>query len=246
MTGVTAIGGGVHGEEHIPGIIPTATVPRVRPSSLAVNFLAHSALAFDDPSLLVGQFAGDFVRGRDLSGFPPRVATGIRLHRSIDAFTDAHPALRVARRGFEPTLRRHAGIVVDVVFDHLLARHWPAPAGRDLPGHARWVDESLAVHRTVLPPALARFATFVRGERLLEGNVEPRSIGRTLERLSRRSPRMAPLALAATRGTPLVSSLSEPFAAFWPELVRMADTRYAELLLLESPEASSGRSGAER
>ena len=202
--------------EHNPVPSPAELPGRV------VNFLAHSALAFDDPALLAGQFAGDFVRGRDLSGFPPRVASGIRLHRRVDAFTDAHPEVAAARRAFEPPLRRHAGIVVDVVFDHLLAGRWPAPAGRSLPAHARWVDDALARHGAVLPERLAGFALWLARERLLEGNAEAASVGRTLERLSRRSDRMAPLAAAAIDIEPVIERLRLPFERFWPSLEVMA------------------------
>ena len=194
-----------------------------------MNFLAHSALAFGDPALLAGQFAGDFVRGRDLSAFPTRVARGIRLHRRVDAFTDAHPAVVAARRAFEPDLRRHAGIVVDVVFDHLLARAWSAPGGRSLVAHAEWVDAALAAHEHALPPALGRFRAFIAREGVLAGNVDADEIGRTFLRLSRRSPAMAPLALAADRVDALAARLGEPFEALWPALGVAAGERLEEL-----------------
>jgi len=214
-----------------------------------VNFLAHSALAYDDPALLAGQFAGDFVRGRDLSAYPPRVATGIRLHRRMDAFTDAHPAVAAARASFDPALRRHAGIVMDVVFDHLLARDWPAPAGRDLATHARWADTALSVHASVLPASLARFADDARRTGLLEGNANVAAIGETLERLSRRSPRMAVLTLAAARGPSFVAPLEAVFATLWPALKAATDERLAaldgEVRGGEAREGASGVAGGE-
>ena len=203
----------------------------------AMNFLAHSALAFDDPALLAGQFAGDFARGTDLSRFPPRVAAGIRLHRRVDALSDAHPAAVAARRGFEPPLRRHAGIVLDVVFDHLLARAWPAPAGRDLAAHAAWAHAALAAHRGALPPALEGFRRFAVREDLLRGNADAARVAATLRRLARRSPRMAPLALAAERVPALAERLEEPFRALWPALERGARARLEEL------EAGGGTGG---
>lgn len=193
-----------------------------------MNLLAHSVLAFDDAALLAGQFAGDFVRGPDLSGWSPRVAAGIRLHRRVDAFTDAHPLVVAARSEFEPALRRHAGVIIDVVFDHLLARAWPRPAGRTLAEHARWVDASLTAHGPELPAALVRFAGFVRAERVLERNTEPAAVARTLERLSRRSERMAPLALAAGQVDAIAVRLDAPFTQLWPVLERMARDALAD------------------
>jgi len=210
--------------KHIPRIIVAV-----------MNFLAHSALAFDDPALVAGQFAGDFVRGADLGRFPARVASGIRLHRRIDAFTDAHPAVVEARRSFDPDLRRHAGIVIDVIFDHLLAREWPSPHGRDLRAHAAWVDASLVAHADCLPPALARFRGHIAREDVLAGNRDATSVATTFARLSRRSPRMAPLALAAGQVGPLAERLQEAFRTLWPELERTACERLDELLADEPP-----------
>lgn len=189
-----------------------------------MNFLAHSALAFDDEGLLAGQIAGDFVRGSDLSAFPPSTARGIRLHRRVDAFTDSHPRVLEARRGFEPPLRRYAGIIVDIIFDHWLARHWPSPGGRDLASHARWVDAALASQRESLPHDAQRFAAFLGRERVLERNHDIDAVSKTLLRVSRRSVRLAPMAAAAPRAADFARALEEPYLALWPELHGMART----------------------
>jgi len=189
-----------------------------------LNFLAHSVLAFDDDALLVGQIAGDFVRGPDLSAYPSRIATGIRLHRRIDAFTDGHLRVADARRLFEPPLRRYAGIIVDIVFDHWLARHWPSPGGRDLASHARWVDTTLATQRGFLGDDVLRFASYLATERVLERNEDIDAVSETLLRVSRRSPRLSPMATAAPLAADFASALEAPFLELWPELSSMART----------------------
>lgn len=55
------------------------------------------------------------------------VVEGIRLHRSIDHFTDTHPLVLEVVELFRPQQKRFAPVVVDLVFDHLLAcdfHHW--------------------------------------------------------------------------------------------------------------------------
>ncbi|MCC2617097.1 ACP phosphodiesterase [Aestuariibacter halophilus] len=89
-----------------------------------MNYLAHLHLAAVSGSDLVGNFLGDFVKGSQLDAFPVEIQHGIRLHRAIDSFTDRHPQVRNTMGGFKPPLRRVAGIVLDVYFDHLLLRHW--------------------------------------------------------------------------------------------------------------------------
>jgi len=100
-----------------------------------MNFLAHSLMGFDDDALIAGQFCGDFVRGRDLSQFPEAVERGIRMHRFLDIYTDSFPALQAARADIQQLPRRFSGIVVDVLFDHYLARNWKAVSDITLSEH---------------------------------------------------------------------------------------------------------------
>ena len=60
-----------------------------------MNFLAHIYLSGDDPNIMVRNFIGDFVKGRNLAEqLGTAVGKGIELHRAIDEFTDSHPVVR--------------------------------------------------------------------------------------------------------------------------------------------------------
>ncbi|HEY3430492.1 MAG TPA: DUF479 domain-containing protein, partial [Cyclobacteriaceae bacterium] len=57
-----------------------------------MNFLAHLYLSGTHQKVMVGNFIGDFVKGRNaLETFEPEIVKGIELHRGIDEFTDSHP-----------------------------------------------------------------------------------------------------------------------------------------------------------
>jgi acyl carrier protein phosphodiesterase len=93
-----------------------------------MNYLAHAFLSFGDPNLLVGNMISDYVKGKQQFEYPPNIKRGIDLHRSIDQFTDAHPATKAAKQFFAPVYRLYAGAFVDVVYDHFLAQdehHFP-------------------------------------------------------------------------------------------------------------------------
>ena len=85
-----------------------------------MNFLAHSFLTFNDGQI-VGQFLEDFIRNKDRYSFPKDIQDGITLHRSIDTFTDSHPAIHEAKKVFSPLVRLYAGAFVDVSMDYFLA-----------------------------------------------------------------------------------------------------------------------------
>jgi len=90
-----------------------------------VNYLAHLYLSGDDPEIQLGNFIGDFVRGRNPeSEYPVKVAIGIHLHRIIDSYTDSHSIVRESKLRLRPVYRHYSGVLVDIYYDHFLARHW--------------------------------------------------------------------------------------------------------------------------
>lgn len=91
-----------------------------------MNFLAHLWLADAAQLPLAGAILGDTLRGVLPADMPEPLARSVQLHRRIDAETDHHPRVAAARRRFAPGARRYAGILIDVLFDHLLAQDWTA------------------------------------------------------------------------------------------------------------------------
>ena len=86
-----------------------------------MNYLAHLLLAEQTAESLIGNLAGDFVKGRIGDEVPPAIAAGIRHHRRVDAFTDSHPSVTAFRRVLIPEHGHYARVIADVFFDHFLA-----------------------------------------------------------------------------------------------------------------------------
>jgi len=89
-----------------------------------VNFLAHALLSPDDDEIRAGNVCADLVKGRIDGTVPPGIVTGVALHRAIDRFADRHPAFRSCLGCITAPRRRYAGVIVDIFFDHCLARCW--------------------------------------------------------------------------------------------------------------------------
>ncbi|MGB5965432.1 MAG: ACP phosphodiesterase [Sulfurimonadaceae bacterium] len=49
---------------------------------------------------------------------------GVRLHRFIDTYTDAHPIVKQSKERISPERRRFSAILIDIFYDHFLAIHW--------------------------------------------------------------------------------------------------------------------------
>jgi len=86
-----------------------------------MNFLAHFYLSYPNELLTVGNFMGDFVKGKKYLDYSPEIAKGILLHRSIDYFTDTNPITGRIKDIFYPHFGRFSAIVVDMCLDYFLA-----------------------------------------------------------------------------------------------------------------------------
>lgn len=86
-----------------------------------MNYLAHIYLSGSDRELQLGNFLGDFVKGKAYEKYPEPLKTGILLHREIDSFTDSHPIFCETVDILRPTFSRYSGIMADLYYDYCLA-----------------------------------------------------------------------------------------------------------------------------
>ena len=89
-----------------------------------MNFLAHLYLSGDNDLLKIGNFMADGIHGKHFDNFPTDVQKGIILHRAIDTFTDAHPIFRQSTKRLHANYHHYSGIIVDIFYDHFLAKNW--------------------------------------------------------------------------------------------------------------------------
>ena len=86
-----------------------------------MNYLAHAYLSFNKPKILVGNMISDHVKGKKQFDYETAIQKGIKLHRAIDAFTDAHAITKQAKQYLYPAVGTYSGAFIDVVYDHFLA-----------------------------------------------------------------------------------------------------------------------------
>lgn len=123
-----------------------------------MNYLAHIALSGRNGSLQVGNFIGDFVKGKAYDNYTAEIKRGILLHRKIDHFTDNHDDVRACVELLRPEFGRYSAIVVDLYFDYFLANSIEQYfAKRTLSGIAFHFYLAAAWHYLVLPPKVKNF-----------------------------------------------------------------------------------------
>ena len=205
----------------------------------ALNHLAHFVLAPENDAARMGTLLGDFARGTDLSDWPPEVEQAIRLHRRVDAFTDAHPVVLAAKGALPAIWRRYAGILLDVYFDHVLINDW-----------ARWHDAPLAAYASDAHASLARIASALpepardvcarmAEHAALTTCATPDGVARVLARIGARFKRPQPLADALPALITANDALTDAFEAFFPALRAEARAYLAGSTLSTRPPALS-------
>jgi len=100
---------------------------------IRMNILAHIYLSGASDEVKVGNFIGDYVKGRKYNKFPEAVSQGIRIHRDIDDYTDKHPVVQLSKSLLYSDIHKYSGVIVDVIYDHYLARDWArySPVNQD-------------------------------------------------------------------------------------------------------------------
>ncbi len=190
-----------------------------------MNHLAHFALAPDGDQARSGTWLGDFVRGSDLSAWPPAIEQAIRLHRRIDSFTDTHALTLDARRSLPAPLRRYAGILLDVYFDHLLIRDWPRWHSVTLQDYSNDLHACLARIAPALPEPAGRVAHGMATRHGLTACASPTGMARVLARIGSRLSKPVALDEALPALVAAHTALETAFEHFFP-LLQAEAARY--------------------
>ncbi len=150
-----------------------------------MNFLAHIYLSGDeDEGQMIGNYIGDYVKGRRLSEYPFSMQCGILVHREIDHFTDTHPVYKRSKDRFVPVAGRYAGVVCDVVYDHFLAKNWGGYHSTPLKRYAWRVYGIILKNWFHLPSEMQRFSVNFIAKRRLTAYSTIEGIQETLELMS--------------------------------------------------------------
>ncbi len=158
-----------------------------------MNFLAHALLAGDSPALIVGGVVGDWIKGTLPGALPPDLAKGVALHRAIDEHAETHPAFCRSRARVSPQRRRYAGVLVDVFYDHLLAKHWADLHHRPLDEYCSEVYRHIQDRLYDLPSSSHTGLNMMAQQDWLTSYAHIDEVADVLARMSRRARQPNPL-----------------------------------------------------
>lgn len=152
-----------------------------------MNYLAHLYLSGDSDDIILGNFIGDFVKGNRYLEYPEQVAYGIRLHRSIDSFTDQHSHVQEFATLLKPGYGRYSGIVADVFMDHFLASNWPFYSVHTLRQFSKHAHAVFLSNFGLLPFKVKQFLPFLIHHKRFESYAHRENMFQVLEIMSCRT-----------------------------------------------------------
>ena len=155
-----------------------------------MNFLAHIYLSGDDDDIKIGNFLGDFVKGRlnNLinAQYSLSVINGMALHREIDSFTDTHPIVKQSIDRLQPKYHKVSGIIVDMFYDHILAKNFLRYSSISLPKYSQLFYDLLENRKGEIPKEMDRMVKSMISHNWLMGYTTYEGIEWALKGISQR------------------------------------------------------------
>lgn len=193
-----------------------------------MNFLAHLVLAPQTPEGLVGSIAPDMIQGPLPADLHVAVLASAKEHQRIDRFTDAHPAFVQTRDRLCAVVdRRLAGVLTDVLYDHVLARDWARWREDDLAAFVGGAEQSMLGAIKHVPVRMQMIVRKMIDEQWLTSYATSAGIRARLDtmsqRLTRRLDRPMSLMISASELEALYEPIAGDFAQFWPDLIAHVD-----------------------
>lgn len=189
-----------------------------------MNHLMHLFLSGNDPEILVGNLMGDFVKGRLDDRFPPGIRRGLEIHRKIDSFAAGNELFLRSKRCIDPGYGHFRAVLVDIFYDHFLARYWSDFSPLSLEEFLSSSHQTLACYEDQLPPRLQELVPRMFSRHWLVAYREPAGIESALCRMSERLARPNPLARGFGELREKRGLLLRDFRAFLPEICAYTDS----------------------
>lgn len=195
-----------------------------------MNFLAHIYLSGDNKMIAIGNFVADAIRGNKYKLLPPEFQVGVKLHRHIDTFTDAHPIVRQSTKRLHQNYSHYSGVIVDILYDHFLAKNWSTYSEVPLEDYVDNFYDTLKDHFNILPERFQKLMPFMIADNWLLSYAEIEGIQRVLNGMNRRTKFKSGMHTATDELKEYYSEFENEFTIFFEELITTSNAKRLELI----------------
>jgi acyl carrier protein phosphodiesterase len=193
-----------------------------------MNFLAHIYLSGDNDLIKIGNFMADGIRGKQFKDYPVDVQKGIILHRAIDTFTDAHPVFRRSTKKLHSRYHHYAGVIVDVFYDHFLAKNWTTYSNENLSDYITAFYKSLSENTPILSEKTVKLMPYMIDQNWLLSYQTIEGINNILTQMDGRTKNKSKMRFATEELSELYIDFEEDFTDFFEDLRAYARQKLIE------------------
>lgn len=183
-----------------------------------MNFLAHIYLSGDNDLIKIGNFMADGIRGKQFEHFPEEVQKGIILHRSIDTYTDSHDIFRQSTKRLHEKYHHYAGVIVDIVYDHFLAKNWEKYSDEKLDRFINRFYRSLHENYPILSEKTQDLMPYMVKQNWLLSYKTVEGIRNILTQMDRRSKNLSKMQFATEELVTFYTEFEQEFTLFFEDL----------------------------
>jgi acyl carrier protein phosphodiesterase len=194
-----------------------------------MNFLAHIYLSNDNDLIKIGNFMADGIHGKHFEHFPLDIQKGIILHRAIDTFTDAHPIFRLSTKKLHENYHHYAGVIVDIFYDHFLAKNWSIYSNENLEEYIERFYQSLQENKDFLTDRTKGLMPYMIEQNWILSYQTIEGINRILTQMDGRTKNKSNMRYATNELTQYYSEFEQEFTAFFEDLREYANQKLSEL-----------------
>ena len=195
-----------------------------------MNFLAHLYLSKDNKNILIGNFIADAIKGRNYKEYDKEIQLGILLHREIDTYTDQHPIVRKSKRRLHERYGHYDGVIIDILYDHYLAKNWHQYSEIPLDVYADSVYSFLESKNDILPAKIQNILPFMIQYNWLVAYASTEGIGKILSGMNNRTKGISKMDLAIEDLKIHYKEFEEDFTLFFEDLQKFTEEKTLALL----------------
>ena len=188
-----------------------------------MNFLAHLVLSPKETDFISGNIAADFLRGSDRKFVSKGVQSGILMHQFVDQFTDTHALVKTSKDRVKKHFRLLSGVLVDVFYDHFLAKDFEHIANVSLEEFCEFIYETLGKNISELPPRLQRFVPVMIRENILSSYRKLSGVQTALSRINLRMTKKFSVYLAMAILNDRYEFFENDFRQYFPCLIDVTE-----------------------
>ncbi len=178
---------------------------------------------------MIGNFIADHIKGNNFDHYSERIQQGIFLHRKIDSFTDSHNIVKISKRRLHERYGHYDGVIIDIFYDHFLAKNWEKYSQIPLDIFASSVYHLLKEKGTALPEKTQELLPYLIQYNWLYNYQFLDGIEQVLEGMNRRTKGKSQMHLAIEDLRLLSHDLEHDFFTFFKDLNQFVDSELEKL-----------------